>query len=173
VIPPGTPLPLAIVTGVAPPWQAYDAPRASRAVVIGRFVVPRAPSCPDGIRCDDTFVVERVAWADGSWRERILVRDPALPDAPVNVPARQAQVIASREADRGEAILTEAFLGLNLLRRVDRAAADAAAASADGPVWYIRSVASARVGSGQRLVAWVVIDDASGLILATGPPGTD
>jgi hypothetical protein len=172
VIPPGTPLPLAIATGVAPPWQAY-APRASRAVVVGRFVEPRAPSCADGIRCNDTFVVERVAWADGSWRERILVRDPALPDAPVDVPARQAQVIASREADRGEAILTEAFLGLNLLRRVDRAAADAAAATTRGPVWYIRSVASARVGSGQRLVAWVVIDDASGFILATGPPGSD
>ena len=173
VIPPGTPLPLAIATGVAPPWQAYDAPRASRAVVIGRFVEPRAPSCPDGIRCDDTFVVERVAWADGLWRERILVRDPMLPDAPIGVPARQAQVIASREADRGEAILTQAFLGLNLLRLVDRAAADAAAASTRGPVWYIRSVASARVGSGQRLVAWVVIDDASGFVLATGPPATD
>jgi hypothetical protein len=173
LIPPGTPLPPGIATAGGPPWRTYDAPPASRAVVIGRFVEPQAPSCADGTRCDDAFVVERVAWADGSWRERILVRDPMLPNAPIGVPARQAQVIASREADRGEAILTQAFLGPNLLRLVDRAAADAAAASTRGPVWYIRSVASARVGSGQRLVAWVVIDDASGFVLATGPPATD
>ena len=174
LIPPGTPLPPGIATAGGPPWRTYDAPPASRAVVIGRFVEPRAPSCPAaGRRCDDAFVVERIAWADGLWRERILILDPTLPDAPIGVPARHAQVIASREADRGEAILTEALLGLNLLRLVDRAAADAAAATTRGPVWYIRSVASARVGSGQRLVAWVVIDDASGFILATGPPGTD
>jgi len=144
-----------------------------RVVLIGRLG-GLSGSCEAAfVGCRTELVVERLAWASGEWREGVVAADPTLaPEASV-IPVRLGQMIASREADRGEAILAKSILGVGLLRAIDPTAADAIGSDVAGPVWYLRSVANPRFGDGQRLVAWVVIDHASGLILATGPPASD
>jgi hypothetical protein len=163
-IPPGTPL----LETLTPPGEAPTAVRgALPVVVIGRFETHVEP-CTEAMFCDNRFVVERVAWAAGEWRERVVVRDPSIA-ARVAPSADVAHVIASREADRSESVLSQAVVSVEVLRTIDPTAAAEVPAPTTGAVWYVRSVASSGVGDGQRLVSWVVIDDRTGLILASGP----
>lgn len=152
-----------------------DAPDAMpvAAVVIGRFDEAQARECQPGRRhCGEAFVLERVAWADGQWLARSLVRDPAIPPAAAAMPSGIRRLLTSRESDRGEVILSEALLTVAALRRVDPAAAAALGGTVQDPVWYVRSIGRRTVHDGRgREVAWAVLDHETGLVLATGDAG--
>jgi hypothetical protein len=170
-IPAGIPMPAMFAADPPPgaPGQAL------LSVVIGRFTSPEPPACPDRSPCRDDFVVERLAWAAGSWIDRILVRDPALPEAAIPSTGRRPLAIASREADRVEQILSLAIVRPDWLLAFDRPIGDAAAAGASafslgsGPVWYVRSVG--HPSAMERQLTWAVIDHQSGLVLASGAIG--
>lgn len=167
--PPG--VPLAAMLGL--PWSGAGRLLASvPVVIIGRFGSGDPLCLSAASRCETSFIVERLAWAAGQWRERIVVIDPSLPAA-TSIPLRLAQEFAAREADRSESILSEAYVRLGVLHVIDPVAAGAPNPEPAGPVWYLRSAANPRFGDGQRLVSWVVFDDRTGLILATGPEATD
>jgi hypothetical protein len=168
VLPPGIPMPAMFVAD--PPPNAPGEPLLS--VVIGRFARPDPPRCAAPVSCD-AFVIERLAWAAGSWVDRILVRDPSLPESAIPSVGRRPQAIASREADRVEQILSLAILQPDRLQVIDPAAGQAAArgaqaaALAAGPVWYLRSAGREQTSLG-RALTWAVIDHESGFVLATG-----
>jgi hypothetical protein len=175
-IKPGIPMPSVYRLDPQAPDEAGP---VMRSIVIGRFASARPPVCPvDGGRCRDEFILERLAWAEGGWIDRILVRDPDAPE--VEVPSRGPRYLAitAREADRMEQILSLAVLQPGRLAEIDPSAAASAAASAalaadragvsfEGPVWYVRSVGRPIVGQDARLT-WAVVDHRSGLILASG-----
>ena len=140
-------------------------------ILIGRYGAERAiPCAPGGRRCNQEFVLERIAWANGSFVSRTVVRDPALAPGDLVDDGLVERFIALREADRTEIILSQAVVGLRLLQAIDPVAAAVLPLDAEGPFWYQRSMARPGVGDGERLVSWVVIDDATGFILAVGPP---
>jgi hypothetical protein len=169
---PGTAIPPGLVTRPDPRIREIT-PVA--VVVIGRFDDPRARKCHPGLRhCGDEFVLERVAWANGQWIDRPVVRDPTIPAAQTGKSSAITRLLTSRESDRGEIILSEALLTVDLLGDVDPAAATALGGGAGGPVWYVRSVGRAAVDADERRewpVAWAVVDHESGLVLATGDTG--
>jgi hypothetical protein len=164
-VPPGTLLPRLDQLTIA---GADDALTPIRVVLIGRFDDPRAVSCqPGGRHCGEELVVERLAWAEGRWRERVVVRDPGLPGSQAAGNPLALRVIASREADRGEVILGQAIVRLERLRTIDpdaAAAAEAAAGPVEGALWYLRTMRSwPETGI---VVGWAVVDDRTGFIFA-------
>jgi hypothetical protein len=167
-IPAGIPMP-SMFSAEPPPGAPGE---ALPSIVIGRFARQRPPVCAEP-RCLDVFVVERLAWAAGSWVDRIVVWDPGLPGPAALSTGRRLQAIGSREADRMEQILSLAILQPRWLEGLDpaigAAAADGAAAAglAAGPVWYLRSVGR-RFASDDRSLTWAVIDHQTGLVLASG-----
>jgi len=170
---PGTPLPEGLESLIGRGTDPEPWPLSS--VVIGRFGDPRAGACrPPRIQCGDPFVLERVAWIDGRWMDRPSVRDPVIPASQAAMSSDLTRLLTSRESDRGEVILSEALLTADLLRDVDPAAA---AALGDGPlrrVWYVRSIGRGALDRSERPiwpVTWAVLDDDSGLMLATGDSG--
>jgi hypothetical protein len=169
-IPVGIPMPS--LSTVAP--QADPAVESLTSVLIGRFVSASAPSCPAGARaCRDEFILERLAWTSGAWVDRILVRDPSLPESVISSAGRRPQAIATREADRLEQILSLAVLTPAWLDTIDAVIGQAAARGAQaaalpaGPVWYLRSAGREQTSLG-RALTWAVIDHESGFVLATG-----
>jgi hypothetical protein len=149
-----------------------------RSIIIGRFAEPEPPSCPpDGGRCRDEFILERLAWAEGGWIDLLLVRDPGLPPEVIPATGRRPLAIAARELDRMEQILSMAVLQPGWLAEVDQPAAAEAAAGAEnagvshvGPVWYLRSVGR-RWPQQDRGLTWAVVDHQTGLVLAGGAIG--
>jgi hypothetical protein len=140
-------------------------------VVIGRFDDPRARDCQPGRRhCGEEFVLERIAWADGQWIDRPIVRDPAVPAEEQAMSGQIRRLLTSRESDRGEVFLYEALLTVDLLLKVDPTAAAAIGGVPPAPVWYVRSVGRAvadvdeRRSGGSRGRSRA----RNGLVLATG-----
>jgi hypothetical protein len=162
---PGTVLPAELTEGE----DTGDAPvEPMPAVVIGRFGDPRAERCrPGGRHCGEEFVLERVAWIDGRWSDRDLARDPAIGPGAI-ARGSVTRAIASREADRGEVILSRAVVRRKLLSFIDPAAARALGANAGREVWYIRSLGKPP-SSTETVVKWAVVGHPTGLVLATGP----
>lgn len=154
-------------------WQGGTARAPLPVVLIGRFEAAPAGTCwAAGRHCGRSFVLERLAWSDGQWRGPVRVRDPALDGVEVNLGREEVAAILPPEA----MMLSRALLGRDGLARVDPAAAQAVATGTGGPVWYVRllRLAPARPtgltppsGGGPR-VAWLVVDDATGAIVATG-----
>jgi hypothetical protein len=170
---PGTPLPERLSTPVRRRGDPERWPLA--AVVIGRFGDPRASAClPARPQCGDPFVIERIAWADGQWIDRATVRDPAIPADESAMSASLARVLTSRESDRGEVILSEALLGVDVLRAIDPAAAAALGRGTAARVWYVRSIGRSaidRSGNPVWPVSWVVLEVETGLVVATDELG--
>jgi len=159
---PGAPVPVILASeSDLAPWLTGAIP----VVAVGHFEDSRAPACGVGRDwCGDDFVVERLAWLDGSWVTAAPARDPAISalDTPDNGP--RAREIAQRAATRGEQILSLAIVGSRLLAIVDPMAAAVAGPDRVGTLWYVRSIARPRTGAGAE-VAWAVIDDATGRVL--------
>jgi hypothetical protein len=141
-------------------------------VLVGRFDDALADCSADQPRCLPRFVLERVAWVAGEWSDAIVVRSASVPAGAVPAADRATRVIATREVDRDEPILSRALLTLDDLRLVDPAAAGAIAVEVDGPVWYVRSVGRPTDPDSPRAVAWAVLDQRTGLILASGTSGS-
>jgi hypothetical protein len=167
-VPAGIPMPSMFAADPPP-----DAPgQALLSVLVGRFVHPRPPACQPGA-CQDDFALERLAWAAGTWIDRILVRDPLVPESTFPATGRRAQAIAIREADRMEQILSLAILGPGWLETlvgpIGQVAAQGAAEAGirAGPFWYLRSVGR-RSATEVRSLTWAVIDHQSGFVLASG-----
>jgi hypothetical protein len=169
---PGTAIPPWLVSGTD---QRIGELTPVAVVVIGRFDDPRARDCQPGRRhCGEEFVLERIAWADGQWIGRPIVRDPVVPAAEQAMSGQIRRLLTSRESDRGEVILSEALLSVDLLRAVDPTAAAAIGGGSPDPVWYVRSVGRAVADVDERRewrIAWAVLDQETGLVLATGDPG--
>jgi hypothetical protein len=167
---PGTPLPDRLASPIRRRGDPEPWPLA--AVVIGRFGDPRASACvPARPQCGDPFVLERVAWSDGQWIDRTTVLDPAIPASESAKSSSLVRLLTSRESDRGEVILSEALLGVNVLRDVDPAAAAALGSVTQTRIWYVRSIGRSALDRDGRPgwpVTWVILDGETGLVLATG-----
>jgi hypothetical protein len=176
VVPPAVPLPT-ILEG---PDRGRGVVDPVPIVVVG-WVQDETPRycLPGTATCRGTIVVERVAWAAGEWvagafPSAFTARSPSasFSAAIERTHDRGAPVIASREVDRGEPVLSQALLSFDEMRAVDSRAASAippdARPTPDQPVWYTRSVGRPSVPQGPRLVAWAVIDRRTGLVLAFG-----
>ena len=142
-----------------------------RAIVLGRFADPRLEECQGtSTGCASAFAIERVVWADGSWRLRRPLLFPSVVE-----PAPSGQVrwpTVDRAIRRGAIILSETIVSREDLGAVDPAA-DAATPRDVGTVWYVRALLRGRglddpVGE----VGWAVIDDDAAMVLASDPERT-
>lgn len=142
------------------------------ALVIGRFGDPRVADPRSSARhVNETFTLERVAWADGGWQEQpaiVLARPAARMLAIEEVRARVSAALPS-----GAVVLSHAFMTLDQLAQVDSTASGvarvgiaAAALDADEVpgVWYVRvmvrdgnPVDTLAGDTVPRRLAWVVL----------------
>jgi hypothetical protein len=168
---PGTYLPIATSKEIP-----LDRRRPEPAVVLGRFDDPRAGQCTiDEQPCEPVFAIEWVPWASGRVRPGTGATEPALREVEPRLDERDRR--RSRLAvvpDSGPAMV-ELLLQPSTLARVDPAAG-AAIGPAVGPVWYLRifddgGAAAATTVDWTPDVAWLVIDDLTGEILASSRPG--
>jgi hypothetical protein len=141
-------------------------------VLLGRFGDRRTAPCERMARdCRGAFVVLGVAWYDGeTWR-----RPPALePTLDLDLgdaswPGRQA--IARAALGDVDRVLVMALVGPATLARIDPGAAAALPEPAPDPVWYVLGLEVAPgPGSGEPhgTTRWVLVDDASGAVVAAG-----
>jgi hypothetical protein len=164
---PGTYLPIATSKEIP-----LDRRRPEPAVVLGRFDDPRAGRCTiDEQPCEPVFAIEWVPWASGRVRPGTGATEPALREVEPRLDERDRR--RSRLAvvpDSGPAMV-ELLLQPATLARVDPVAG-AAIGPAAGPLWYLRvfddggALAASEV-DGSPNVAWLVIDDLTGEILAS------
>ena len=142
-----------------------------RAIVLGRFADSRLAECQGtSTDCASTFAIERVVWADGSWR----LRRPLLYPSEVEpVPSGQVRwPIVDRAIRRGSIILSETIVAREDLASVDPAA-DAATPGDAGTVWYVRALLRGRgLDNPIGEVGWAVIDDDTATVLASDPERT-
>jgi hypothetical protein len=142
------------------------------ALVIGRFDDPRVADPRSSVRhVNETFVVERVAWADGIFQDHaaiVLARPAAEMLAIEGVRARVSATLPS-----GTVVLSHSFLGLEQLAQVDATASGVVrtgVSSANGEpgevsgVWYVRvmvrdgnPVDTLAGDTVPRRLAWVVL----------------
>jgi hypothetical protein len=155
------------------------------ALVIGRFDDPRVADPRSSVRhVNETFMVERVAWASGSWQEQpaVVLARPAAEMLPIEeVRARVSAALPS-----GTVVLGHSFLGLDDLAEVDPTASGLAKAglAAEGlevarfsGVWYVRvmvrdgnPVDTLAGDAVPRRLAWVVLA-ADGTVLGQAIDG--
>ncbi len=163
---PGTTLPYV----VEPPF-GNDRRDGVPAVVLASFDDGRTQVIGCGAEvfyCFETLLIERVLWADGRWQDRRTAVDPGLTERPI-LDGRERRIITSLAVPGSGPVLGEALLPRGSLGEVDPAAA-AASDATDRPVWYLRLLAPARPGDPGG-VAWLVVEDGSGRILARGGAG--
>lgn len=177
--PAGVRLPPELVTDAAPEGSPVPV------VVLGRFAPQLEGACagrPD--RCDEAFTVERVAWVAGRLHRGTTMVSPGYAVDWKDVAWRERRAAARAALGQDRPLLASAYLEPSGLAAVDPAAADAlrralagdpaATGALAGPLWYVRGVAldeqAARLPSGAAAprVVWVVVDDATGRVLARG-----
>jgi len=162
---PGTSLPYII----EPPF-GNDRRDAVPAVVLASFDDARARTIGCGIEifyCFETLLIERVLWADGRWQERRRAVEPSLEDSP-RLSGRERLLITSLALPGSGPVLAEAVLPSEALAVVDPIAAGQVAPT-DRAVWYLRLLSRSPEGDGA--VAWLVLEDVSGRVLARGEAG--
>lgn len=139
-----------------------------RAVVLGRFSDARLPECASGEpECFDRFALERVIWLDGDWRLRRPELYPTAADADVSRTVRWPTIDAA--IPRG-IILSEVVAPRSELARLDPQADRAVPFDDVGTIWYVRALLRPRGGGDpDGEVAWAVIEDATGFVLAADP----
>jgi hypothetical protein len=163
---PGTSLPYT----VEPPF-GNDRRDGVPVVVLASFDDGRARTIGCGqevFYCFETLTIERVLWADGRWQERRRALDPGLETAP-RLGGRERLVITSTALPGSGPVLGEALLRREALELVDPVA-HTEAGPTERPVWYLRLLASPSSDC-ERRVAWLVVEDVSGRILARGEAG--
>ena len=104
----------------------------------------------------------------GRWQDRRTAVDPVLTAGPI-LDGRERLAITSLAVPGSGPVLGEALLPHGSLGDVDPAAAEASEPT-DRPVWYLRLLAPGRPGEPGG-VAWLVLEDGSGRILARGGAG--
>jgi hypothetical protein len=155
------------------------------ALIIGRFDDPRVADPRSSVRhVNETFMVERVAWAAGTWQEQPAVV-LARPTAEM-LPIEEVRERVSAALPSGTVVLGHSFLGLDDLAEVDPTASGLARAglAAEGlevarfsGVWYVRvmvrdgnPVDTLAGDTVPRRLAWVVLA-ADGTVLALAVDG--
>lgn len=137
-------------------------------VLLGSFDDARAV-CTQ--RCDEAFVVSRVAWVAGDEWDVTLTIDPAMAVEP-NIPEIR-DTIADATGRLGDAalILQTAVVRPDVLARIDTVAAaalpDIAPRMRLRPVTYVRGLVSG-ADAGAPAIGWVVLDSVTGRLLARG-----
>lgn len=148
VAPAGVRLPAAVAaTG--------DGGPAVPVLVVGRF---ERPACEGDPRCDDGFVIDRVAWADGTRFGIAPLLDPLL-DTGAARPNPFAMALDERQLP-----LLAVLAWPEAISRLDPAAARAAAMGPPGdPVWYVRMLEREGRGPPSRgtwpRVRWMLLDE--------------
>lgn len=163
---PGTTLPYL----VEPPF-GNDRREGIPVVVLASFDDGRTRTIGCGMEvfyCFEKLLIERVLWADGRWQDRRTAVDPVLTAGPI-LDGRERLAITSLAVPGSGPVLGEALLPHGSLGDVDPAAAEASEPT-DRPVWYLRLLAPGRPGEPGG-VAWLVLEDGSGRILARGGAG--
>jgi hypothetical protein len=172
--------------GVEVPAAAVGAPRGPGGlpvVVIGRFPGSEAGCTDDFDGCEEPFVIERVAWADG---ERLGI-EPQIADSEAAAPTDPmlADTTGSASAALGP---TTTLLRVALVNAADVGGLDALAGDALGgravragtPTWYVRGLdvpydplPDPPYGRRPPRVRWAVIDATTWVVLARGSVPTD
>jgi hypothetical protein len=138
-------------------------------VVVGRFTgTPCRPTDP--ARCEEPFVVDRVAWADG-------VRVPLTPLAEdrLETGRRRANPFELAVAPRQTPLVALLAWPATVARLDPATEATLAALEPSEPVWYLRVLE--RVGKGpsshggRPAVHWLVLDERLLDVIATGATG--
>jgi hypothetical protein len=158
---PGTYVPVAVSAAV-PLEQRTPTP----VVLLGRFDDERAGLCPEGQPCEPMLSIEWVPWASGRMRPPNGATDPALREVGTNLDERDRR--RSRLAalpDSGP--MLELALSRAMLSRVDPIASLALGSVGPGiaPIWYLRLLSPE--AEGRWDVDWLVLDDATGRVLAS------
>jgi hypothetical protein len=139
-------------------------------VLIGRLQDPRVGPCPaNGRDCNESFVVERLVWADGAWLIRPVV-EAVGPDL-TGLDATQSRQIALDAFPGPSIVLSQALVPGSMLERLDPvAAARSALASGVDQLWYLRVMLPAPNDLVPvRSVRWITIDGGNGSILGSQP----
>jgi hypothetical protein len=149
-----------------------DSPGSGRSqpmpvILVGSFDDPRS-TCTQ--RCDEAFVVSRVAWVAGDEWDVTLTIDPAMAVDP-NIPEiRKTIADATRRLGDAALILQTAVVRPDVLARIDAGAAaalpDIAPRMRLRPVTYVRGLVEG--ADGGRAIDWVVLDSVTGRLLARG-----
>ena len=123
-------------------------------VIVGLVGDPRLPACgPAGRDCEEHLSIERIAWVEGAEPLPQTIRlDPSEP-----APRTDAAIPGAG------AILSETVVPRDSLGGLDPIADAAVDPAVEGSVRYVRTLTP-----GAR-VAWAVVDDASGDVLAADP----
>ena len=138
-------------------------------VVVGRFTGTRCDPA-DLAWCEEPFVVDRVAWADGVQATMI-----PLAEDPLETGQRRANPFEQAVTARQTPLL--AILAWpETIARLDPATAEAAGRlEASEPVWYLRVIESEGRGpsshGGNPAVHWILLDERKLGVLATGDTG--
>jgi len=172
--PVGVPLPSAITRAVAP---AGGDPVP--VVLVGRRVADGG-SCPGaGRTCDQSFLVDRVVWVDGSDSPTRLVVDSGIDTSPAEWVLAHAADAQMAAIGWSGTLLVTALLRPDTVARVD---ADADRALQMGPppaglVWYVRGLETEYdptrypLGQSPPRLSWALLDDVTGQVIARGWDG--
>jgi hypothetical protein len=146
------------------------------AVVIGHFdPLPAAGCSPAGIRCDEGFELDAVAWAEGVPFRPGPVIDLGLDATPADWLLSQ-RPLAEAALGPGITVLGSALLHPETLADIDARIAIAVAASGRprGLVWYVRGLETGHDTTDDLTravpprVDWAVVDDLTGRVIASG-----
>jgi hypothetical protein len=161
---PGTSL---AALGSRPPSSIEAAVVPVPVVVVGQFHDPRlADRCAAVPRhCRNTFAMERLMWVDGTWTRRMAVQDPEVPAE--EHPSLVRMIFQDSLRDAG-VVLGEVLVSRGRLASIDAIADAQVPPAITGPVWYMRVVVRRpwRVQGAAELVHWLVVDHASGKVVA-------
>lgn len=163
--PPGVRLPAevagTIAKGDGPPLPV---------VLLGRFEGPVSGVCL-GAGCPAAFIVRGVAWYDGHVWRRPTVLQPTLDFDIVDDPWPERRAAARDALGDVERVLVIALVSPLRLATIDRVAAGALPRPASERVWYVLGLEVTPTTDPNEPIGttrWVVVDDATGELLASG-----
>lgn len=147
-------------------------------IVLGRFGDPRVADRRSNLRHPNlAFVIEAVAWLDGTWQGRTATRYAHLP--PDSIAIEEIRANAAAAFPGGAEVIGHAFVDLATLGQVDASALGAVRSGAvrlgvEEPlgVWYVRVIrregdsAPLARDAVQRRLRWVVLG-ADGTVLGS------
>lgn len=152
-----------------------------RVVVIGRFEGGGDTCRPIGPVCGPGFEVDAVAWHEGASFPSSPVVDAGIDSYPMDWILIQQDAAEAAAIGPSGTILYEALVRVETIARVDPVAAAALATrkSVSGLVWYVRGLETGYDPAPFPLdesppphLTWVILDNASGTVLARSPAAT-